>query len=206
MVIQFVWRLNTIVTMCFAIVGAYSAYYAVTQKKEFMMILSVIIVLATSKYLGKVEYIDSYQKEKEYTYIATGEYLPDIKINHGEQYVFDINQKETKYEYQKDSNKITFETTSEKHSKEINIPLIYYKGYEAKIKTQDNKTEKLKLSRNDNNGMMKLENENELVGTITIEYKMTWIQRISYLITYATLISLLSCIICKFYKEGRKRK
>ena len=199
-IIQFAWRLNMISTLCFSIVGAYTFYYAVNNKKDMMIILSIIIVFMTSNYLGQVSYSDERQTEEEYSDLGLGEYLPSIPINEDEEYVFDINNKQTEYKYEKIRNEITFETTSEKNSKEINIPLIYYKGYQAEIKTKDG-TKKLNLSRNENNGLTKLDNEEKLVGKIKIKYKMTIIQKISYIISYFTLISIIIYVIYIKKKE-----
>ncbi len=200
-IIQVPWRLNIISTMCFSIVGAYCIYNVMDQKRDSMIILSIIIVYVTSSYLGKVIYSDVTNTEMEYTSIGVGEYLPSIPIDTEEKNVFNIEDKNVTYEFEKNRNKITFETTQDKNGKQINIPLIYYKGYEAQIQTSDNKKQELELSRNDENGQTKLINENELIGKITIEYKMTLIQKCSYLLTYLTVIFLIIYIMLKFVKR-----
>lgn len=196
--IQLPWRLNAIISLCFAIVGTYTFYYSI-KNKDMMYILAIIIVIVTANYLDNVSYSNQVNPKQKVMAIGQGEYLPQ-NLNKEDAYVFDNNTKE-RYEYVKENGKIYFDVTEEKNSKEINIPLIYYKGYKAYISNGESQ-EELKVEPN-NNGLLLLENESLKTGTIKVEYKMTIIQKISYIITYTTILLLTIYIL---YKEIKREK
>ena len=206
--IQIPWRLNTIITLCFSMVGAYSLYYAMKEKKEFMYIFAIIIAIVTSGYLDKIQYTDSIQdRNAVYDQIGKEEYLPSIGCNRNDNYVFDIDNKEITYEYKKENkdNKIEFEVTNTKNSKRINVPLIYYKGYKAYIENDGNKQE-LPVKMNLENGLIELDNENKQEGKITVKYEMTVIQKTSYFIFYFTFICVIIYLIYIAINKSKKTK
>ena len=195
---QLPWRLNIIITLCFSIVGAYSFYNSVSNK-DIIYILAIIIVVTTSGYLDKVTYQDEMASECDSVGIGQEEYLPVNGYNKDDIYVFDMQNKNISYDYEKKQETISFELTKEKNSKYINIPLIYYTGYKAYI-TNDVR-ENLDVQMNEN-GMILLKNEELKTGKVEVKYEMTAIQRISYFVSYGTLI-----IIMYFWiKNSRKEK
>ena len=194
--IQLPWRFNIIITLCFSLVGAYCFYYSMNNKDN-IYILSIIIILVTSAYLDKIEYTDLKENNSLYTNIGQGEYLPAKFVNYDDAYVFDIDDRNKSYEFINENGTIKFNLNN--NSKNINVPLLYYKGYNAYL-INDNKKEKLNVSMN-NNGMILLENEDLKTGEVEVKYEMTLIQKLSYLISYGTLFSLFGYLII-----NKKRK
>ena len=193
--IQLPWRFNIVITLCFSLVGAYCFYYSISNK-ELIYILAIFIVLTTSNYLDKVTYLDTRTNDIQYQEIGQGEYLPSVYDGQTNLDLYDIDNKDIKYEYQKEKGKITFKLTDEKNSKKLSIPLLYYKGYKAYI----NGKEKLSVSMN-TDGRILLNNDNLKTGDVTIKYEMTLIQIISYIMSYGTLIVLL---LLQLIKKGNK--
>ena len=201
--IQLPWRLNIIISLCFSIVGSYCFYYSTNKNKNAMYIVAIIIIVTTAGYLDKVKYTDNLNAETTYNNIGQGEYLPS-KGKLEENYVFDTNNKDNQYDFKREKGKVVIELTEAKNSKQLNIPLIYYKGYRAYITKQD-KEEELKVELNEN-GMIRLNNDNLKTGTVRVEYKMTSIQIISYIISYTTLIVVILYIIIQFCKNKHLNK
>lgn len=202
--IQLPWRLNIVISCCFAIVGTYTFYYSISkQNKDFLFILAIIIVIVTSNYLNKIKYTDEIEQENSIQNIGQEEYVPAIGYNIKDNYVFDNNNKEITYDYIRQHGSVKFELTQTKNSEQINIPFIYYEGYKAYIENEDTKQE-LKLSIN-NNGLILLNNKDLKVGKVEVKYEMTACQIIAYLITYLTL--LITCYYIIYYyfekKEGK---
>ena len=73
----------------------------------------------------------------------------------------------------------------------IDVPLIYYKGYTASLTTVDQKETKLQVTGEGQNGYCRvLLTGDEPAGLLTVYYKGTIVQNISYIISVLTLIGL----------------
>ena len=77
----------------------------------------------------------------------------------------------------------------------IHMPLAYYKGYVAFIEDADGKITQLDVSNYELTKNLIVSSNKILNGKITVEYKMTNIQKISYYITYITLFGLICYIL-----------
>ena len=131
---------------------------------------------------------------------GSSEYLPvnsDIK----DLDLYNINNKEEKYEFNQTGSKIEFEYNEKELNMEINIALIYYKGYKASIEDSNGNKTKLEVVKNENNGHVLVKGEKGLTGKITVEYKMTIIQLISYSISSIAFVGLIVYIVLDYKKE-----
>ena len=208
--IQIPWRLNLIITACFSIVGAYAFYYTLKQNKnEFTIMVLIGIILVSSRYLNGIKYSPYLNGEMEYDNVGAGEYLPK-EFSFDDLYkkldAYDINNKSKKYEYIKEYNKIDVKIEDGTNSGKINIPLIYYKGYVAELRKEDGSIEKLQLEKNMGNGQIIVSSDKAIKGDIIVQYKMTLIQIISYLISTITAIFVIVKIVMYYLNKIKENK
>lgn len=208
-VLQFAFRLNFIPTICFSLVGAHSFYEVTTNKRDSVIILSIVILLISGYVLSSVNLNfnpDIYQSFEIMVnppnQIGNSEYLP-VNTDLEDLNLYNINDKEEKIEFTQVGSKIEFEYNEKDLDLEINVPLIYYKGYKANIVDENGVKTELEVIKNEDNAHVLLKSDKKLTGIITVEYKMTLIQVICYSITTIALISLIIYIIID-YKKNKK--
>ena len=86
-------------------------------------------------YEGLVEGVDQEIASKEYLPEETSlEDLTDCTL-------YNINNKEEKIDFNQIGNKIEFEYKASEYDMQLNIPLIYYKGYSPKIEKENGEIE-----------------------------------------------------------------
>ena len=115
--------------------------------------------------------------------------------------MYNINDKEHKIEFTRNNSTVEFEYYLNENDFELNVPLIYYKGYVANIKDNNGNTTKLEVLQNKENGEVLIKSDKNLSGIVTVEYKMTIIQKISYIISIISFI----IIVYIFVKETKNR-
>ncbi len=204
-IIQFPFRLNLFTTIFFVWVGANSFYEIVTNKTDACIIISIVILIISGYVLSNVVLNFNYYIYHTYEDLIDGvdhetgssEYLP-VNSNLEDLSLYNIHNKEKTYKFNQTGSKIEFEYNEKEADMEINIPLIYYKGYVANIKDENGNVTKLQVVKNDDNGHVLVKNDQKLTGKITVEYKMTLIQLISYLISIITFIALIIYIIVNY--------
>lgn len=221
-IIQFKWRLLGITTVlsCISISIFINHYAKILNIKFDYLFITLIIV---SMYLciihmnDVVESHDSYSSE----YISTIIYTIPESIGGGQEYL----PVETDYSYllrnslimttdtgakaaiAKDDLKCTFILEDYYNATSVEVPFVYYEGYVANITTPEGKVTPLDIEKSEN-GLLKLIIPDKLYGTINVWYNGTTIQRISYIISIATiLITATSFGIYKFikYKKASKK-
>lgn len=210
-VIQFPFRFNLVATLCFSIVGAKSFYSLLNEntRREFVLLFSIFYLVYAGYMLDSVE-LDFTGWNGSYDVltstfdrqVGTAEYLPDGT------YIYDldlynINNKEQKIEYEQVGSKITFEYTDIENDLEINMPLVYYKGYQAYIITPEGEKKELTVQKNIVNAHVLVTSQEKLTGTITVEYKLTTIQKISYIVSTLSFIIFIAYIITYEYKRKK---
>lgn len=206
-VLQFAFRLNFIPTICFTLVGAHSFYEVVTNKRDSVIILSIVILLISGYVLSSVnlnfnpDIYHSFNVLVDFpNEIGNSEYLP-VNTDLEDLELYNINNKEKCIGFTQVGSKIEFEYNEKNLNFEINVPLIYYKGYKANIVDKaGNKTE-LEVVKNEENAHVLLKSDEKLTGTVTVEYKMTLVQAISYSITTIALIVLIVYIVINYRKN-----
>lgn len=203
--IQFPWRL-LIFFSWFISIAISLKVLDIWGKKSFSIILLMAITICM--FLGNI-FIDPFIKvDKYYTkplnYVPNSidlgfvEYAP-IDFNYKEYssrdvVVKEINNKEMSYSYSKKGNKLTIKFKSNEKDLNLEIPLIYYKGYKAYL--NDNEINIYKK-----NGLVHVNTDNYSTGAITIQYEHTLVQIISYLISIISVIALIRPFKIKKNKE-----
>lgn len=201
-VIQFPFRLNLVATLCFSLIGANSFYRLLDEdkRKDFVLIFTIFYIVYAGYTLDCVE-LDFTGWNGNYDVltstfdrqVGTAEYLPDGT------YIYDldlynINNKDKKIEYEQVGSKITFEYTDTENPLEINMPLVYYKGYKAYITDSEGNKTDLKAEKYIVNAHVLVTSPEKLTGVITVEYCLTPIQKISYTIATCSFIIFISYI------------
>ena len=176
--IQFPWRFYQIVTLLLTISGSIILGKTANTKKTIKNIFLVSLIS-----LSSITLISTVNRTKEFnTYeIAYGEYLPEEidleKINTREKIISDGKTK-TKLERKGTTLKIEIE---ENTGNKLELPLIYYKGYNAYMKK-----EKLELKKSEN-GLVEI-NTNKEKGKIIVKYEGTKLQHITKRISFAATL------------------
>lgn len=208
-VLQFAFRLNFIPTICFSLIGANSFYEIVTNKRDSVIILSIVILLISGYVLSSVNL--NFNPDIYHSFnvlvdppnqIGNSEYLP-VNTNLEDLELYNINNKEETIKFTQVGSKIEFEYNENDLDFEINVPLIYYKGYKANIVDGNGNKIELEVVKNDDNAHVLLKSDEKLTGTITVEYKMTAIQTVCYSITTISLIALIVYIIIRYVKNKK---
>ena len=175
--IQFPYRIYILATVLF-ITCFTRVLNEINIKKLFLICLLLFTLnlfypfcnIVTTKLL-KDEIMNGEYLPVEYkTEINNGKIISDCKIKYDIQ-----NNIETMIEYKTDCDTVIME-----------IPIIYYKGYEVKINNKDTKINK------SNNGLIEFRT-NEKEGIIEVAYKGTKVYNIT---KYTSIISLL-CVVIK---------
>lgn len=209
-VIQFPFRFNLVATLCFSIIGAKSFYSLLNEntRREFVLLFSIFYLIYSGYMLDSVE-LDFTGWNGSYDVltstfdrqVGTAEYLPDGT------YIYDldlynINNKDQKFEYEQVGSKITFAYTDTENDLQINMPLVYYKGYQAHIITPEGEEKTLTVQKNIVNAHVLVTSQEKLTGIITVEYKLTTIQKISYTVaTFSCIIFIAYIIIYECKKK-----
>ena len=211
-IVQFPYRLNLFPTLFFALIGAKNYYELFENKKDACIILGLLIVILSGITLSNITLNFNpaiYQTFEDLIDInkgvdrevGNGEYLPDsVDKTNLDLELYNINDKEHKIDFTRNNSTVEFEYNLNENDFELNVPLIYYKGYVAYIKDNNGNTTKLEVLRNKENGEVLIKSDKNLSGIVTVEYKMTIIQKISYIISIISFI----IIVYIFVKETKK--
>ena len=212
-IVQFPYRLNLFPTLFFALIGAKNYYELFENKKDACIILGLLIVILSGITLSNITLNFNpaiYQTFEDLIDInkgvdrevGNGEYLPDsVDKTNLDLELYNINDKEHKIEFTRNNSTVEFEYNLNENDFELNVPLIYYKGYVASIKDNNGNTTKLEVLQNKENGEVLIKSDKNLSGIVTVEYKMTIIQKISYIISIISFI----IIVYIFVKETKNR-
>ena len=190
--IQFPYRLNIIITVLFSFVAGYALCNIIENKPELNKLVYIVLILFTLNLLSTVNInADDYTKETITTFapVGNGEYKPYGMIDTDTKVHNIANQEEI--EFSRISTKLEFNYTNQSDEMIIHIPLAYYKGYVAYIEEANGTKTNLVLEEDPVTKNIIVKNDNILNGTITVEYKMTIIQKIAYSITIITIIGLI---------------
>ena len=208
--IQFPWRLFQFISFFFAIAGAYYlSQISLSDKRIFALFLGFVIyagfvIVSESKIyketvdLPAFAYLDTAEPSIKNNYLGTGkEYLPesvsietlyekgDIITSRGNNSVIsNINR---------NGGILNFDISTN-GSDNIELPLIYYKGYEVRIDGTELPVNK------SNNGLVTVSVGQS--GRVEAYYAGTVVQKVSFYITIAGI--LLLCIYIYLAKRRRK--
>ncbi len=214
--LQFVWRMLIFASFFFCIVSGITINIFIDKnnnKKALFAIIFVVylvVVVNSTKQMTKIPFDEekylkprpvSSRTLKVHAGCATFEYLPQkaysnlnyIKIRNSN--VIIISGEAEIINENKNGTKMTFEVNNIKDNVTIELPYIYYLGYNATLTDKEGNVSELQIQESDN-GFCMIEIKDIESGTINVTYEGTTLMKISYVSTLAGIIILL-CIACK---------
>lgn len=207
--IQFPWRFLAIASLFLSI--SIALMYNIIVVKEFKKI-TILIILAISSYsvIGfynncNIEYSlvdmdNNYYNNKDNTFdIGAGEWIPSGTIFETE--LFEnpriITNFAEEIKFLKSGNRIIFDYLDNQKYDYCDIPMLYYKGYTAKLIDSNGFKTELNVSGEGLNGNIRVEMPEGKTGEVIVDYTGTIIQKISYLISCIVYITLTVYLIKK---------
>ena len=225
-IIQFPWRLMIIADVMLVPLAALSAERFFHRQREIMIPVLICLTLlgAVIHLLPVMDRTLIFEKEAKYesfldgsfidpfygdsyfvrTEIAGADYLPAVYYDYknASGCVTDPEGKDLVCEVEKKGMRTAFEFENIASCTLLQVPLTYYKGYQAWIEDDMGNRTSLPISKNDRTGLVQVDNGNILTGKIEVIYTGTWIQKLSAGITIATLSAALICGYRKRRKSG----
>ena len=195
--IQFCWRLFLMITVFLSILGGIYATNLMTslrQKIRFFLICFILTLIPFGINMGQ-QYVSYFYhtyvtKLMEPVDISTysvglGEYLPadvdpDWIINRGEVITSNNDEVQVSFERHGLTLKVNYEQAN--NATYLDLPLIYYKGYE----TTDDSLTVMKS----NEGLVRILLNGNEIGEFTISYEGTIIAKVTLIISLITVAGL----------------
>ena len=221
--IQFTWRMMEFASFFLSIVSGITITMFINgnNKKEAIITTSLIIYIAISIVTSKTS-VDISFDEKNYlnpvpvtSYTgrihagcASFEYLPKKAFQNRkylEERTKDIiiikgnaNINVTKYQ----NTNLTFRLSQVEENTKLELPYIFYLGYNAKLEKEDGTNQNLKIEESDN-GFCMITIQDTKEGNITISYTGTTLMKVSYVLTISGIILIIVVNLKKFTKYGK---
>jgi hypothetical protein len=203
-IFQFPFRINTVISVIASFISGYVICDLIDDKKELNNIIYVLLILFSLTSISKIENnsksFSNLNDVLMYSPLGNAEYQP-YGLNMDDKTVHNINSDE-EIEFTRNSSKIEFYYDDTENEMTIHIPFAYYTGYIAYIEEENGEKTKLNVVEDEETKNVIISSDEIKTGRITVEYKMTIIQRISYLITWVTMI-LLVIYIFYYYKKNK---
>lgn len=219
--IQFTFRLYEFSSFFFIFVAAYN--YSVLIK-DFQMtdviVLSTICILLTAPYVRHLDFEKSWSEEDLWPAVsvtdstgrvhagcATFEYLPSKAyenldyIKHRENAIYILEGYANIEEIEKDGASMEFYVSDVEQDTILELPYIYYLGYEIKIENSEG-TEKIETTESEN-GFVQIVLDEDSTGKITVKYTGTTLMKISYIVSFITLVAMIVYLV---YTKKKKSK
>lgn len=221
-ILQFPWRMHIISSFCLALsVTIYFSSIFSNANYERYGLYIIVFAMGISAFITfsriDIRYValkDSYYYNiKNTAEVQAGEWLPlsvtdiDLVLNNSNKVATDSGKT---LPFIREKNTILVDCIYDEKIDYIDVPYIYYKGYNAYLLHGEyEKPIKLNIAGNGNYGFCRVSVPVDCKGTILIKYDGTKIQNLSYLVTILTMISILCIIIrgatrhitCKYNKE-----
>lgn len=206
--LQFPWRLYEFSSLFFAVAGGY--YLSILLKSNvrkfvvlcFITLFTVLALLGDGKYYNNftVQYRDTYEyiNMDNHYYISGLEYYPaKVPSTHYIQkrgIVIDTKDSTTNItNFARNKNITTFDVEI-KNPDQLELPLLYYKGYKATLNGEN-----LTVEQSDNGLLALAVNQS---GRVEVYYKGTAVQYICFWISIAAIVAL--CIYIFLSKKRKK--
>lgn len=214
--LQFVWRMLIFASFFLSIVSGITINRFITKSNKrktliaIMFVIYLFVVVNSTKQMAKIPFNEEKYLEpipvssrtlKVHAGCATFEYLPKkaysnldyIKTRNSN--AITISGDAEIVNENKNGTKMTFEVNSIKATVTIELPYIYYLGYNATITDEKGNVTKLNIKESEN-GFCMIEIKAIESGTINITYNGTMLMKVSYVSTLAG-IAILGWCICK---------
>lgn len=210
---QFKWRALSFLTVILSIsICAVIKGFFENNKKLLNIIFYIILIISISFSIQFLDYENKHGRLTDLEDLYTNMYSKAISLGGGKEYLpievnyeklktpsfaisnlpnpIPVNKEKAKYLIENKNHEISY----------YELPIIYYKGYKAILKNENNEKINLKLEKTEN-GLVKINlKENENIGKIIVWYNGTTIQKISYIISFSSLLILI------FYYFRHKNK
>lgn len=220
--IQFTFRLLEFSSFFFAFVA--SINYSLIIKNfrlRDVLVLSLLIVLLLIPYKNNLNYEKEWSEDKLWPAVevnentgrvhagcATFEYLPSKAYNNldyiknRENRVYILSGNATIENEQKDGTNMTFDISNVEADTIIELPYIYYLGYEVEVAKHDGQTEKIEIFESDN-GFVAI-NVPETATKVTVKYTGTMLMKATYILSAVTLVGVILYLVISWIVLRRK--
>ena len=220
--IQFTFRLLEFSSFFFAFVA--SINYSLIIKNfrlRDVLVLSLLIVLLLIPYKNNLNYEKEWSEDKLWPAVevnentgrvhagcATFEYLPSKAYNNldyiknRENRVYILSGNATIENEQKDGTNMTFDISNVEADTIIELPYIYYLGYEMEVAKHDGQTEKIEIFESDN-GFVAI-NVPETATKVTVKYTGTMLMKATYILSAVTLVGVILYLVISWIVLRRK--
>lgn len=216
--IQFTFRLFEFSSffLVFVVAVNYSIVIKNFQMKD-VVVLSTICILLFIPFIKRIDFKKDWKEEQLWPAVAvnnytgrvhagcaTFEYLPSKAFNNLD---YLKNRENTIYilegyanieNEKKTGSKMQFNISDVKENTKLELPYIYYLGYEVSLENANGK-QKLDVCES-KNGFLQMNVENDDEGTITVKYTGTPLMKISYLISFTSFIIIIIIYIWRFIR------
>lgn len=206
-IIQFPFRFSIIYSLLFAYVAgeAIFRYFKDIKTIKYVIILMIFFVGNQLSTVNVNINDSSYEAMINNYPLGLEEYSP-INLDVNTNFIYDIedelDNEKNKFkrediptiDYEKEGPKIEFYYNRDKEIN-LHIPLIYYKGYVAYIIDENGEKHSLQVKREEKNANIIITSNEIVKGNVVVKYEMTKIQKISYMISFISLVGLIIYII-----------
>lgn len=197
-IIQFPYRLNMFITLFLSFVAGFSVIECFDNKDDIFKLMIIVVLLFSAKYISSVNVNPNsinYEILMSSSLVGNGEYIP-VGFSNEDKDVYNIYDFNTKIEYEKIDDKLVFNYVKSENEFKVHVPLTYYKGYVAYVVDKEGeKISDIEVQRNELNSHLLLLSDDNIEGKVVVEYKMTTIQKIGYIISLMTLVIFVNYII-----------
>ena len=207
--IQFTFRLLEFSSFFFAIVAAINYSLIIKNfKMKDVIILGGIALLLVIPLIRNIDFDKKWSEEKLWPAVkvnestgrvhagcATFEYLPSKAfqnldyIKHRENKAYILSGDATIENEKKDGTNMEFKVSDVEENTEIELPYIYYLGYSVEITNDSGETQNIDTFESDN-GFVAIKLP-ETAVKVTVKYEGTLLMKISYVISFVTLIGFI---------------
>lgn len=209
--IQFTWRMMEFASFFFSIIAGigFANFMNYNSKKEIYAVIFIIIYLCASIILSKHSVEIPFNEERYlqavpvtsstgrvHAGLASFEYLPEkafknrsyIENRTNEVLVLEGNATITGMH--KQNTNLNFDIENVVNNTKLELPYIYYLGYQVKLEEDDGKKQNIKVEESENGFCMIMLPETNK-GTITVSYTGTTLMKISYILSILGFVSLI---------------
>lgn len=205
--IQLPWRLFEFSSFFFAVAGGYYLSQAIKSRKRLFVAASAIVIMIILVMANDGKLYQDVRSNRPITQVATlendyhlggFEYVPD-KVPSPE-YIAQrgdgVGKKyaDTKITYLARNGGITVLDVMTSNKETLELPLLYYKGYTAVFNDEE-----IPVSESEN-GLVQISVDK--TGSAKIYYAGTLVQKVSYYITFISIIAL--CVFIALQRQRRK--
>ncbi|MGG2017932.1 hypothetical protein [Bacillus sp. S10(2024)] len=213
-VIQFTFRLFALVTLLMAFSCSVYIGYAIKKKYHSIGLLVIVLSLLFSNTSTIAQYYKDFRIHDQNQFRGEQTFKDSYNIGAGSEYLPSVTKIDVLKSRKKDEVKTRNHTTKLSHivkegnelyinfdakNKDVlELPMIYYKGYEVKI---NNKIVPIKMS---NNGLIEVPIQEK--GKMEVSYPGTAIQKFSFYTSITTFVMLMIFIRLKSIRRNKEKK